>query len=98
MSHASLSLFLRHLRRVSARQESQGLSDRQLLQRFSARRDEAAFATLVARHGGLVLAVGRRVLHDPHAAEDIFQATFLVLARKAASIRNQETLAGWLYG
>src|SRR5262249_19336322 len=53
---------------------------------------------LVDRHGPLVLGVGRRVLHDLHAAEDVVQATFLLLARKAASIRKQEAVGSWLYG
>jgi RNA polymerase sigma factor (sigma-70 family) len=77
------------------------LSDGQLLARFDARRDaraEHAFATLVRRHGPLVLRVCRQIVGDPHLAEDAFQATFLVLARKAGSIRRPELLAHWLYG
>jgi RNA polymerase sigma factor (sigma-70 family) len=74
------------------------VSDQLLLERFIATRDEAAFEALVRRHGGMVLHVCRRVLHDAHAAEDAFQATFLVLARKASHIANGERLAGWLYG
>ena len=61
-----------------------GLSDAQLLARFRTQRDEAAFVALVARHGPMVLAVCRGVLRDEHAAEDAFQATFLILVRKAA--------------
>src|SRR5215475_577835 len=74
-----------------------GLSDGQLLARFVAARDEAAFAALVRRHGPMVLGVCRRVLRDFHHAEDAFQATFLVLARKAPSLTVGESLACWLY-
>jgi RNA polymerase sigma factor (sigma-70 family) len=72
--------------------------DGQLLQRFASERDEQAFTALVKRHGPMVLGVCRRVLHHAHDAEDAFQATFLVLARKAGSIRRPESLGNWLYG
>jgi RNA polymerase sigma factor (sigma-70 family) len=78
-----------------------GLSDAQLLERFVVCHDEAAesaFSVLMERHGPMVLAVCRRVLNDPHAAQDAFQATFLVLVRKAGSIRKRESIADWLYG
>ncbi len=77
------------------------LSDTELLQQFVAGADEsaeAAFAALVDRHGAMVLGVCRRVLGNRHAAEDAFQATFLVLSRKAPEIARREQLAGWLYG
>jgi RNA polymerase sigma factor (sigma-70 family) len=77
------------------------LEDGQLLDRFVDRRDqvaEDAFAALVERHGPMVLGVCRRILHHTQEAEDAFQATFLVLARKAATIARRETLASWLYG
>src|SRR5262249_19544856 len=75
-----------------------GLTDGQLLERFVQRRDEAAFAALAERHGPMVLRVCRSRLGDPHDAEDAFQATFLVLAQKARSIRHTEAVAGWLFG
>ncbi len=78
-----------------------GLSDRQLLERYTIARDragEAAFAALVARFGPMVLGVCRQLLRDHHHAEDAFQAVFLVLARRAPSIRDPDLLANWLYG
>jgi RNA polymerase sigma factor (sigma-70 family) len=78
-----------------------GMTDGQLLEQFAARPDktgEAAFAMLVARHGPMVLGVCRGLLGDAHDAEDSFQAAFLVLARKARSIRNPDLLGTWLYG
>jgi RNA polymerase sigma factor (sigma-70 family) len=72
--------------------------DRELLQQFVARHDEAAFATLVRRHGGMVRDVCKSVLHHIQDAEDVCQAVFLVLARKAGSIRDPEALASWLHG
>ena len=78
-----------------------GLSDRQLLERFAAQRHaagEAAFAALVSRHGPMVLDICCDILGDQHHAEDAFQAVFLVLARKAGSIRDPDLLGNWLYG
>src|SRR5262245_37674325 len=74
------------------------LPDDRLLERFALGRDEAAFEALLHRHGPLVLGVCRRVLFDAHAAEDAFQATFLVLARRAGSIARPTQLGNWLYG
>jgi RNA polymerase sigma factor (sigma-70 family) len=73
-------------------------SDEQLLERYVTRRDEGAFGCLLKRYGGMVLHVCRRVLHHPQDAEDAFQATFLLLARNAKSIRKREAVASWLYG
>jgi RNA polymerase sigma factor (sigma-70 family) len=78
-----------------------GLTDAQLLALFASRTDEAgetAFAALVVRHGPMVLCVCRSLLGDAHDAEDAFQATFLILARKARSIRDPVLLGNWLYG
>jgi RNA polymerase sigma-70 factor (ECF subfamily) len=86
------------LRRAALRYEGDGLTDGQLLECFLARREEEAFAALVRRHGPMVLGVCRRVLHNTHDAEDAFQATFLVLARKAASVVPTDRVGHWLYG
>jgi RNA polymerase sigma factor (sigma-70 family) len=90
--------FLRHLRTLADRQANDLLSDRQLLERFLHQRSEASFAALVLRHGPMVLSVCRRVLHHAQDAEDAFQATFLILARRAGSIRKPESLSSWLHG
>src|SRR3954447_16593340 len=73
-------------------------SDGQLLDRFVEGREQAVFEAIVRRHGPMVWGVCRRVLRDHHDAEDAFQATFLVLARKAASIAHRGKLGNWLYG
>jgi RNA polymerase sigma factor (sigma-70 family) len=85
-----------HLRRLAAPHAAD--PDAALLDRFARGHDEAAFTDLVARHGQMVWHVCRRVLGDAHAAEDAFQATFLVLARRAGAIGQPAALAGWLYG
>src|SRR5262245_28305514 len=84
-----------HQRIITGQRDEQ--IDSQLLRAFAATRDEGAFATLLQRHGPLVLGVCRHVLRDTHDADDAFQATFLVLARKASSIRKHESLAAWLH-
>ncbi len=89
---------IEHLRRTMLRQHGAGLTDGQLLDDYLSRQDEAALAALVHRHGPMVWGVCRRVLRNYHDAEDAFQATFLVLVRKAASIASRELLANWLYG
>src|SRR5262245_59679949 len=80
---------------------AQGLTeapDAQLVHRFARGREDAPFAALVRRHGPMVWSVSRRVLPNPHDAEDVFQATFLLLARKAGSIRKAESVGSWLHG
>jgi RNA polymerase sigma factor (sigma-70 family) len=89
---------LRQLRRVALLRDGADLGDGELLECFIARRDEAAFEALLRRHGPMVLGTCRRVLGNETDAEDAFQATFLVLARKAASIRPRGQVGNWLYG
>jgi RNA polymerase sigma factor (sigma-70 family) len=75
-----------------------GLGDGELLERFAVARDEAAFEALVAKLGPMVLGVCRRMLSDPHDVDDAFQATFLVLVRRAGSIRDRDLVGPWLHG
>ncbi len=98
MATAQLGTLLRHIHHLAAGRGGEPRSDRQLLDDFIAQRDEVAFAALLARHGPMVLRVCRRVLHHEQDAEDAFQATFLILARKAASIRKRDSVAEWLHG
>lgn len=88
---------LRHLHRLISEKEACAVPDQHLLDRFTQRREEAAFEALVRRHGPLVWGVCRRVLHDWHDAEDAFQATFLVLARKAGAVGRRASVGSWLY-
>jgi RNA polymerase sigma factor (sigma-70 family) len=91
------AVLLHHIRRLAGGPPAGELSDRELLRRYTARRDEGAFAALVQRHGAMVWRTCRRLLHRNQDAEDVYQATFLVLARKAAGPGWQESIAGWLY-
>src|SRR5262249_16107857 len=86
------------LRMMMLLRDGAGLTDRQLLEDYISRRDEVALAALVRRHAPTVWGTYRRVLRNYHDAEDAFQATFLVFARKATSIASPELLANWLYG
>lgn len=88
---------IQYLRGIAARGDAAHVSDDQLLERFVSQRDEAAFELLVWRHGKMVLGVCRRLLHDTHAAEDAFQASFLMLARRASAIHKRSSVGGWLY-
>ena len=97
MASGRLNTVVRHLHQLRSAAHISELSNAQLLERFRAQREEAAFTALTRRHGPMVLAVCRRVLGNLHDAEDAFQATFLILARKAESIRNPNTLGGWLH-
>src|SRR5262245_61063654 len=94
MSRSTVTHLLDHVRRLAGT----AAPDDHLLAEFVARRDEATFAALVGRHGPMVLTLCRRILRDGHAAEDVFQATFLVLADRAASIQRRASLASWLHG
>jgi RNA polymerase sigma-70 factor (ECF subfamily) len=98
MITSPLQKVIHHARKSAIVSDGAGLTDGQLLSRFIERRDEGAFEALVRRHGPMVLGVCRRVLRCHHDAEDAFQATFLVLVRKAASIVPTEMVANWLYG
>src|SRR5438270_8896331 len=97
MAAGQLDAVLRHIRKLVRAPEVDRVTDRQLLERFVFAREESAFATVVARHGPMVMGVCRRVLHNAQDAEDAFQATFLVLARKAGALHWRESVGGWLY-
>jgi RNA polymerase sigma factor (sigma-70 family) len=98
MSRSALAAGVRQLRAKLACQERSEERDEQLLHDFTTHRDDAAFAVLVRRHGPMVLRVCKRVLGQEQDAEDAFQATFLILASKAATLRRKSALASWLYG
>ncbi len=93
MFPSPLTAVLRRIHQAAGQRDDDG----RLLERFAAGRDEAAFEALVKRHGRMVLAVGRRALADANDADDVFQAAFLVLARKAGSLRSSRCLGAWLH-
>ncbi len=97
MGKPPAEMLLAHLRQALRGGAGEGSSDAELLRRFAHGQDADAFELLVWRHQRLVLGVCRRVLGDPEDAEDAFQATFLTLARKAASVGRRGAVAGWLY-
>jgi RNA polymerase sigma factor (sigma-70 family) len=98
MANALNGIVLRQIDRLYREGTLAGLGDGQLLERYLSRRDEAAFEALVDLHGPMVLGLCRRMLRDPRDVEDAFQATFLILVRKASSIRDPSHLSNWLYG
>src|SRR5262249_28257654 len=98
MATSLTSEVTQHLRKMMLLRDGAGLTDGQLLEDYISRRDEAALGALVRRHGPTGWGVGRRGLPHYHGAEDAFQATFLVFARKATSIASPKLLANWLYG
>ncbi|MCI0376832.1 MAG: HEAT repeat domain-containing protein [Gemmataceae bacterium] len=98
MPNRGLPTVLHHVQKLVAAEQADSLADHELLQCFRTNRDEAAFTALVQRHAPLVLGVCRRVLKREQDAENACQASLLVLARSAASIRKRTSLASWLYG
>jgi RNA polymerase sigma factor (sigma-70 family) len=94
----AIAKVVRELRRAALLSDGAGLTDGQLLECYLTHREEAAFEALVRRHGPMVLGVCRRVLHNEQDAEDAFQATFVVLLRKAISILPRDRVGNWLYG
>src|SRR5437660_12760083 len=98
MATTLIDTLLRHVCALADVRALAGATDGELLGRFADRGDEDAFAALLQRHGPMVLRVCRRALHPAQDAEDVFQATFLLLARKAGSIRKRGSVASWLYG
>ena len=97
MTPGPMGGMLRHIRQLAVAADLGEANDAELLEHFTARRDEAAFAALLRRHGPMVLAVCRRVLHHEADAEDAFQATFLILIRQAAGIARPAALGCWLH-
>ena len=101
MGRGRNQIVLRHVRTLFDVGAIGGLTDGELLDRFEAGAGEVAelaFAVLVERHGPMVLRACRRILRDGHDAQDAYQATFLVLARRGASVRRRDTLGPWLHG
>jgi RNA polymerase sigma factor (sigma-70 family) len=98
MATSRMDRVVQHLRRAVLLQDGAGLTDGQLLGCYVEHRNETAFAALVRRHGPMVWRVCRRVLAQHQDAEDAFQATFLVLVRRASSILPRDMVSNWLYG
>jgi RNA polymerase sigma factor (sigma-70 family) len=98
MATPQLRAVLQHIRSLPADQKLKEHTDGELLRAFQSRNDQAAFEGIVRRHGPMVLQVCRRVLGNVHDAEDAFQATFLTLAQRSASVRKNGSVASWLHG
>jgi RNA polymerase sigma factor (sigma-70 family) len=98
MASGTRDAVIHHLERLFTRGTVTGLSEGQLLDRFVTRQDESAFEALLERHGPMVLGVCRQLLRDPNDVDDAFQATFLVLVRKADTLRRRDLVGNWLYG
>src|SRR5262249_59471300 len=97
MVPARWSEIIRHVRLLAGDALPHHATDGELLRQWLSQRDESVFSELVRRHGPMVLSVCRRVLPNEQDVEDAFQATFLLLARRAASVRRHESLASWLH-
>ena len=93
----SLTPFAAELRASGNQEEGRLMNERDLLERFVVEKDPEAFRELIERHGAMVLAVCRSILHEAHDAEDAFQNVFLILARRANTIRHLDTIAPWLH-
>ena len=98
MATRGMDAVFQHLRRAALLQAGTSITDGQLLESFVVNHDATAFEALVRRHGRMVHGVCLRVLRNRHDAEDAFQATFLVLAHKAARVMPREMVGNWLYG
>ncbi len=98
MASENHGAILRSIDRIFNHGSATGLTEGELLRQFATWGDESAFEALITRHGPMVLAVCRRLLYDPRDVEDAFQATFLVLLRRAGSLRVAEPLSPWLHG
>src|SRR5438270_807516 len=98
MANGHLDRVLQHIGSLIAARQAAGISDHDLLEAFLTRHDEEAFTALVQRHGAMVLGVCRRVLGHVQDAEDACQAVYLLLARKAGTVRKRQSLGSWLHG
>lgn len=97
MAQRHIAVVLEYLRGFVGTKVAEELSDGDLLERFAGHRDEAAFAALMERHAAMVFGVCQRLLHEPHEAEDAFQAAFLILARRAVALDKRGSVGPWLY-